>query len=122
MAVVLSVIGIGSKALAHIPGDINRDGKVDQADYNLLTAAFGSQPGDANWNSDADLNGDGRINALDFNIIATNFGQSEPAVLYITGVSSFGGEGIGCMPYWPGTMQHTPCYYEAQSIMSQLNK
>jgi len=41
--------------------DINRDGVVDYKDLARLGAAFGSRPGDANWDPDADINQDGVI-------------------------------------------------------------
>jgi hypothetical protein len=39
-------------------GDTNYDGIVDIYDAVLASAAYGSKPGDPNWNPDADLNGE----------------------------------------------------------------
>ena len=58
-----------------IPGDINGDGVVDIYDALLASAAFGSNPGDPNWNPGADLNGDGTIDIYDMIILAAHFGQ-----------------------------------------------
>jgi hypothetical protein len=55
-------------------GDINGDGVIDDKDSALMQAAWGSKPGDSNWNPDADLNSDGIVNILDANILGYNYG------------------------------------------------
>lgn len=45
--------------------DLDNNGSVAFSDYAALTAAFLSQPGDANWNPDADLNGDNVVSFPD---------------------------------------------------------
>jgi hypothetical protein len=79
-------------------GDLNNDGKVDAADYNLLCQIeFQSLPGDtngdgvvnfadyqlieANWsqqgqNLPGDLNGDGVVDFADFQLLQLNYGNS----------------------------------------------
>jgi len=57
---VLSVIRVG---------DINLDGWVDGDDLALLNLAYGSKPGDGNWNSAADLNGSGLIDIYDLRLL-----------------------------------------------------
>jgi hypothetical protein len=59
-----------------IPGDANGDRTVNFLDAILLGAAFGSQPGDDNWNSNVDTNNDNHVNYLDAIILGANFGQS----------------------------------------------
>jgi archaellum component FlaF (FlaF/FlaG flagellin family) len=59
-----------------IMGDINGDKIVNYTDAILMGAAFGSQPGDPNWNPNADLNKDGYINYKDVIILGTNFGAT----------------------------------------------
>ena len=54
--------------------DINRDGIVDNDDQILLGAAYGSRPGDSNWNPDADINQDGVVDYIDLAILGENFG------------------------------------------------
>ncbi|WP_367155721.1 dockerin type I repeat-containing protein [Methylomonas sp. HYX-M1] len=55
--------------VAKIAGDINGDGKVDQADVTLFQQSLGSVIGDPNYNPDADLDGDGRVTVNDLRIL-----------------------------------------------------
>ena len=55
-------------------GDLNDDGVVDIFDVVILALAFGSKPGDPNWNPDADLNDDGVVDIFDVVILINNFG------------------------------------------------
>ncbi|MFH1288579.1 MAG: hypothetical protein ABII25_07785 [bacterium] len=54
------------------PGSANR---VDGHDSNVLGRAFGSQPGDFNWNPAADLDGNNIVNGDDLVLFAPNFGK-----------------------------------------------
>jgi thermitase len=56
-------------------GDLDGSGRVDGFDLGRLGLAFGSHPGDSNWNPDADLNGDGIVDGSDLTILAENFGK-----------------------------------------------
>jgi len=56
-------------------GDINGDGIINVLDAILLAKAFGSKPGDPNWDPRADLNKDNAVNVLDAIILAANFGK-----------------------------------------------
>jgi uncharacterized repeat protein (TIGR03803 family) len=64
----------------HIPGDINGDGLVDVADYNIWAANVGKTG--AAW-CQGDLNGDGLVDVADYNMWAANVGKTagvpEPA-------------------------------------------
>lgn len=53
-------------------GDINHDGVVNQGDMDLLSAAFGSVPGAANWNADADIDNNGRVDGYDLITLSLN--------------------------------------------------
>lgn len=66
----------GYNPLKFLRGDVNNDDKVDIFDLVIVGKAFGSQPGDSNWNPDADLNNDGAINIFDLAIVGKNFGKS----------------------------------------------
>jgi len=57
-------------------GDINGDGIVDIFDVVILAKAFGSKPGDPNWNQAADLNSDDVVDIFDVVTIAKNFGST----------------------------------------------
>jgi len=63
-------------------GDANWDGSVNIIDLSMVGMAFGSKPGDSNWNSAADISpigipeGDGSVNILDLSMAGQNFGNS----------------------------------------------
>jgi hypothetical protein len=65
-----------------IPGDINGDGLVDVADYDIWAANVGKAG--ATW-SQGDLNGDGLVDVADYDIWAADVGNTaatpEPATL-----------------------------------------
>ena len=48
-----------------VAGDLNRDGKIDLADFALFEKAYGSARGEARYNPDADFDADGRITVND---------------------------------------------------------
>jgi hypothetical protein len=56
--------------------DLNKDGKVNILDIFIVAQAFGSKPGDQNWNQTADLNKDGSMNILDMFAVAWDFGKT----------------------------------------------
>ena len=58
--------------------DINGDGIVDIVDIVIVALAFGSEPGDPNWNPIADLNGDGIVDIVDIVLVAIHFGETYP--------------------------------------------
>ncbi len=57
-------------------GDVDGDNEVTLFDFSRLVAAFGSMPGDSNWNPDADLDGDEEVTLYDFGIIVRHFGEA----------------------------------------------
>jgi hypothetical protein len=59
----------------YLPGDLNKDGVVDVTDLGFFGFAFGSTPGDYNWNIDADLNEDGVVDSTDLGILSTFYGS-----------------------------------------------
>jgi len=66
-------IMVGS--ISAIPGDITGDDKVTLSDVVIWALAFGTQPGEPNWNPVADLNPDEIINIADGVMIAVHFGD-----------------------------------------------
>ncbi|GIV18466.1 MAG: hypothetical protein KatS3mg023_0217 [Armatimonadota bacterium] len=52
----------------------NSDNEVTLFDFGALVAAFGSMPGEGNWNPNADLDGDTEVTLFDFGILVRNFG------------------------------------------------
>ena len=65
-----------SKIQVRILGDVDDDANVDMYDAIAASSAFGSHPGDQNWNSAADVNGDGKVDIFDFILIGRNFGKT----------------------------------------------
>ena len=59
-----------------LPGDIDRDGRVDGADLLAFAPHFGSRKGEGRFAGFADLNDDDEINGTDLAILASNFGKS----------------------------------------------
>ena len=68
----------GSMIQVTIPGDIDGDFKVNLADLVLLANAYGSKPGDTNWNPNADVNGNGVVDLADLVLLANHYGQHYP--------------------------------------------
>lgn len=56
--------------------DLNLDGTVNILDIFIVAQAFGSKPGDKNWNSTADLNKNGTVNIVDIFAVAWDFGKT----------------------------------------------
>jgi len=56
-------------------GDLTSDGTVDLDDLYVISAAFGSKPGDSNWNRIADLTRDNVVNILDLRTAARHYGE-----------------------------------------------
>jgi hypothetical protein len=56
-------------------GDVDDDNEVTIGDYALLSTAFGSVPGDGNWDEFADLDGDDEVTIGDYAILSQNFGM-----------------------------------------------
>ena len=58
-----------------LPGDVNGDSKVNLQDLVLLALAYGSKPGDLNWNPYADIDGNGDVDQADLAILTENYGK-----------------------------------------------
>ena len=73
IAATVSLIDYQAVDLPAIPGDFNRDGTVDAADYTVWRDNQNSVS-----NLLADGNGDAKVDLLDYNIWAANYGSSTP--------------------------------------------
>lgn len=78
-------------------GDINGNGVVDDNDVDIFEEAWGSHPGDPNWNPKCDLNKDGKIDVVDVAILGRHYGMRqgdvEPVDTILTskaGLANFG--------------------------------
>jgi|GEM_PF-6255067 len=54
-------------------GDLDDDNTVTVFDYDGLSRAFDTQPGDADWNPLADFDGDGAVTVFDYDLLSMNF-------------------------------------------------
>ena len=59
-----------------ILGDVDSDHDVDASDLVALSEAYGSKPGDANWNPHCNFNCDGKVDASDLFDQSKNYGES----------------------------------------------
>jgi hypothetical protein len=74
-------VWLGGTPSSLYPGDIDGDGKVDIKDIATAAKAYGSRPGDLNWNPIADVTGDigepdGKVDILDLAFIAIHYGDT----------------------------------------------
>ena len=68
--VYLATNGLGViLGLAPARGDVNSDGRIDDADQAALLAHFGREVTSAGWDASCDLNGDNRVDALDLQLL-----------------------------------------------------
>lgn len=56
-------------------GDVDDDNEVGIGDYAALSAVYGSELGDQNWNPMADLNNDLGVDILDYSLLSLSFGS-----------------------------------------------
>ncbi len=61
---------------AALKGDCNLDCRVDISDLAAVGLAYGSRPGDPEWNENADLNGDGETNIFDLAAVGLKYGDA----------------------------------------------
>jgi hypothetical protein len=59
-------------------GDVNWDRWVNLADLVILAQAYGSKPGDSNWNPNADIDSNSAVGLSDLVILAQHYGQHYP--------------------------------------------
>ncbi|MFG0251754.1 MAG: DUF1028 domain-containing protein [Phycisphaerales bacterium JB038] len=59
--------------IVRLPGDVNADGAVDQADLGLLLATYELPSDDALFNGAADFDGDGAVTQSDLGVLLANY-------------------------------------------------
>jgi len=69
-----SLSGVVALVWSLTNGDVDGDNEVTLFDFGQLVSAFGTVPGDSNWNPNADLDGDNEVTLFDFGILVRNFG------------------------------------------------
>ena len=73
--VIFFSVPVLAHAATYYPGDLNKDGKVDIADYNLLKENFGK----TGSGIVGDIDNNGKVNIFDYNILVENFGNCSEA-------------------------------------------
>jgi len=67
-------------AFPAIVGDVNDDRTVNASDVSVLSNAYGSKPGDSNWNPNCNFDGfdgDNKVDACDLFDLGKNYGRSQ---------------------------------------------
>jgi len=57
-----------------LEGDANDDDVIALGDYSMLYAAYGSVPGDPNWDDRCDFNRNGAVDLGDYSLLYSNYG------------------------------------------------
>ena len=65
-----------SPIIMTVPGDTDGDFSVKLQDLVNVAVAYGSKPGDPNWNTNADIDGNNVVALHDLVIVAQNYGES----------------------------------------------
>ncbi|NSW77411.1 MAG: hypothetical protein HPY54_00065 [Chthonomonadetes bacterium] len=74
LCLLLTPLQAQELSITLLNGDCDGDNEVTLSDFGILVAAFGSVPGDPNWDPRADLDGDLEVTLYDFSILQRNFG------------------------------------------------
>lgn len=98
MWIVLLLVVLVEVQFSHVfvsasPADLNRDGIVDMEDLFIVSDAYGSYPGDPNWNAEADLNNDVLIDMIDVTLVAIEYQMNRSVE-----ISSYGGHSANWSP------------------------
>jgi len=56
-------------------GDVEESDKVDGFDVSALGMAYGSNPGDGDWDPNADLDRSGKVDGFDSSLLGMNYGE-----------------------------------------------
>jgi hypothetical protein len=68
----------GGVVTVTIPGDLDGNFAVQLVDLVMLAKAYGSKPGEPNWNPNADLDDNGIVGLTDLVTLAKNYGKTDP--------------------------------------------
>jgi outer membrane protein assembly factor BamB len=69
---------LGGWVMVTIPGDLNGDFTVGLSDLVILAKAYGSVPGNPNWNPNADIDNNDSVGLTDLVTLAQHYGQHNP--------------------------------------------
>jgi hypothetical protein len=68
--------GCSAGSCMQCDGDVDNDLDIDIFDLAAVGLAFGSVPGDSNWNPDCDTTVDGKVDIFDLAMVGINFGNT----------------------------------------------
>jgi|GEM_PF-1593259 len=74
--------------------DVDRNGRVDIFDIQLVAASWGSRQGDANYKAEYDITGDGRIDIFDIQSVAAWWNKPIPAMKRLKDLEMASGETV----------------------------
>ena len=73
---LMGIVTLSAVAATYPAWDINQDGVVNIFDIVVIAGAFGTSPGDANWNPACDVRKDGVIDIYDLVAEVPHFGET----------------------------------------------
>lgn len=100
----------------HLKGDVNWDGKIDDADLERIGNAMFSRPGDPNWDPDCDLTGGGMVDMTDLVIATVNYG-STPEHETPSDVNVVAGKCVLIATYMEQTLKETVTIKTAETLL-----
>ncbi|MBX7131828.1 MAG: SBBP repeat-containing protein [Fimbriimonadaceae bacterium] len=68
--------GVSGLSFSLLNGDCDGDNEIGIGDYAMLSAAYGSNLGEGNYNILTDLNGDESVDIADYAILSARYGQT----------------------------------------------
>jgi len=73
---IIKLINLLGEEIHWILGDVDGDRTVDTSDLSALSNAYGSKPGDSNWNSKCDFYVDSKVDIYDLFDQSKNYGKT----------------------------------------------
>jgi CSLREA domain-containing protein len=100
-----------------LEGDADNDNDVDASDASLINLAFGTVPGDADWDPRADFNEDEVVDGVDMGLLSANFGRVGDVEVAPSAASQLVGK-VGADLGWVGGIDAMPYAVRATAPVS----
>jgi YD repeat-containing protein len=111
----------GNLTEVYLPGDVDRDGDVDESDLAALLAASGKCEGEQGYNPNADFNGDGCVNESDMAILLARWGTTNKS-LQIRHTWDAENRLVGVEPVFPQTADDTKVAFKYDYLGRRVEK